>query len=1042
MIKKFYFITVLLLLWGTVLVQGQQTQFTVRGTVSDSGSGAKVPNVTVAFVGTNIATKTDTEGRFVLNVSSKTGTLRFTHTSYETNNVPIIGRSVFDVFLTSKTQDLNEVVVIGYGTVRKKDLTGSVGRVDIENLVKAPVASFDQALAGRVAGVRVTSTDGQPGDALNIVVRGSNSLTYSNTPLYVIDGFPMEDFNTNSINPLDIASIDILKDASATAVYGARGANGVVMITTKKGVAGVPKISYQTSLGSSQASGKQIEMLSPYEFVKLQLEIDSVKATGLYFNGTRKSLDDYRDVKGANWYKQIVRPAFFQNHNLSISGGDANTKYLVSGSYMDQNGILINSGYTRYQTRIKLDQTISKKMRVGINLNYANSLRSGTRPREQTSKAVGSGNSQQSNLFYAAWTYRPITGLDNLDLSNEDIDPEIGDYLFNPLTSAQNEYNVDKGKELTLNGYLEYDILKSLKLRITGGANNMGTRNEIFNNTHTRSGSSLTSIGRSNGVNGGLSQTDVTNISNENSLTYSKNFNDNNQLTATGVVSIQTRKEQDFGYLVNKIPNEELGVNGIDEGTVYDKSAASTQWGLLSYTGRVNYTWYNKYLFTLTMRADGSSKFPPNNKWAYFPSGAFAWKLSDEKFMKNISFISNAKLRTSYGYTGNNRITDFGYQQSIVLGGYYPFGNTPSATYYASNLGNNFLKWETTHQFDAGLELGIFADRLNIELDYYKKQTNDLLLNANISTSTGYSSALLNIGKTENSGIELTINSTNIRTKTFKWTTDFNIAFNRNKLVALASNEASRYSTVPSFSTLFGNPAWISNVGSPIAQFYGFIYDGVYQPKDFANGAKPVTGGILGSAALQPGDAKYVDRNNDGIIDDQDQTIIGSPYPKNTGGMNNSFNYKNFQLDIFLQWSYGNEILNGNRVFLEGLNGASLGRNSLASYANRWTPNNQQTDIPRSKARGVTGIWSSRYMEDGSFLRLKTISLAYKLDTKWTKFVKSAQIYARAQNLYTWTKYSGPDPEVSVKGFGLTPGFDFSAYPIATTLVLGLNVNF
>lgn len=1041
MTQKFYVITVLLLLWGTLWVQGQQTQFIVRGTVSETGSGIKVPNVTVTLDGTTIATKTDAEGRYVLNVPSKQGTLRFTHTSYETNYMPLNGKSVVNVVLAVKSQGLDEVVVIGYGTVRKKDLTGAVGKVDIENMVKAPVASFDQALAGRVAGVNVVSTDGQPGDALNIVVRGSNSLTYSNTPLYVVDGFPMEDFNTNSINPLDIASIDILKDASATAIYGARGANGVVMITTKKGVAGAPKINYQTSLGSSQATGKQPQMLSPYEFVKLQLEIDSVKAAGTYFDGSRKSLEDYRNVKGTNWYDEIVRPAFFQNHNLSMIGGDAKTKYLISGSYVDQNGILVNSGYTRYQTRIKLDQTISSKMRVGVNLNYANSLRSGIRPREQTSKAVGSGNSQQSNLFYAAWTYRPITGADNIDLSNEDIDPEIGDYLFNPVTSAQNEYNVDKSKELTLNGYLEYDILKSLKLRVTLAANSLGTRNEIFNNSRTRSGSPLTSIGRSNGVNGGLSQTDVANFSNENSLTYTKNFNKNNQLTATGVMSVQTRKENDFGYRVNKIPNEELGVNGIDEGVEYDKSAAGTQWGLLSFTGRVNYTWFNKYLFTLTMRADGSSKFPADNKWAYFPSGAVAWKLSDEKFMKQFSFISNAKLRTSYGATGNNRISDFGYQQSILLGGYYPFGNVPSATYYAGNLENDLLKWETTRQFDAGLELGFFADRLNLELDYYKKQTSDLLLNANIATSTGYSSALVNIGKTENSGIELTINSTNIQTKTFKWSTDFNIAFNRNKLDALANGEASRFSNVSSFSTLFGNPAWISGVGSPIAQFYGFIYDGVYQPKDFANGAKPVTGGILGSATLQPGDAKYEDRNHDGVINDQDQTIIGTPYPKNTGGMNNSFSYKNFQLDVFLQWSYGNQILNGNRVFLEGLNGASLGRNSLASYANRWTPTNQETDIPRSKALGVTGIWSSRYIEDGSFLRLKTVSLAYKLDTKWTKLVRSAQVFARAQNLYTWTKYSGPDPEVSVKGFGLTPGFDFSAYPIATTWVFGLTVN-
>ncbi|TZF81869.1 TonB-dependent receptor [Pedobacter sp. BS3] len=1038
---KKLFLTCMLLFWGITMLYAQQR--TVRGTVTDASSGEKVADVTVAVVGTNIIIKTNEAGQFVINVPNANGTLRFTHTSYLPQTIALKGKSVLDVVLTKSAQALDEVVVIGYGTVQKKDLTGSVGKVNIDQMTKAPVASLDQALAGRVAGVNVTSTDGQPGDGLNIVIRGNNSVTYSNNPLYVIDGFPMEDFNTSTLNMNDIESIDVLKDASATAIYGARGANGVVIITTKRGKAGNAKISYQGSMGQSVDGGHKYELLSPYEFVKLQLEIDSARSAPLYFRGDRQSLEDYRNVKGIDWYDKIVRPAGFQSHSINVTGGNANTKYLASGSYTGQDGLIINSDYSRYQARLKLDQNISKRARFGMNFNYANENRKGIRPRNQEGKAQGSGTSQVLNLLYQAWTYRPITGVGNIDLIDSDIDPEIGDFVFNPLLSAQNQSDINKINTLTLNGYIEYDIMKSLKLRVTGGANLLNNKDEIFNNSRTRGGSPATAIGQSNGPNGSISQSNVVNLSNENSLTYDKQFNRNNRLTATGVVSIQTRKQDAFGYKANKVPNEELGVSGLDDGIVYDKSSSSTRWGLVSFTGRVNYNWYKKYLFTVTMRADGSSKFPPNSKWGYFPSGAFAWRLGDEEFMKHLTFISDAKLRASYGLTGNNRVSDFGYQQQYVLGTYYSFDNSPVNAYYSNNFANENLKWETTKQLDAGLELAFLKNRLNLEVDYYKKQTYDLLLNATVATSTGYSSALVNIGRTQNSGWEFTLSSTNIRSKTFSWTTDFNISFNRNKLLGLVGGEDTRYTTVPSLSTAFGNPAWISRVGAPITQFYGFVYDGVYQASDFEPDSKtPTTGGTLGTPAWKPGDAKYKDITGNGVVDDDDRVILGSPYPKHVGGLNNSFTYKGLQLDVFFQWSYGNDILNANKAFLESYNAIALGRNLLASYANHWTPDNTQTDIPKPNAQGVTGIWSSRYIEDGSFLRLKTISLAYNINVKRIKPIKSAQVFARAQNLYTWTKYSGPDPEVSTKGFGLTSGFDFSAYPISSTYVLGLNLNF
>lgn len=1035
------FLTCLIILGSMFLLQAQTR--VVRGTVTDARSGERIADVTVALEGTTTVTRTNEEGLFVLNLPNAEGSLHFTHASYQPQTLALKGRLSHDVFLTMKEESLNEVVVIGYGTVQKKDLTGSVGKVDIEQMVKAPVSALDQALAGRVAGVNVSATDGQPGDALNIVIRGSNSLTYSNGPLYVIDGFPMEDFNSSSLNMADIASIDILKDASATAVYGARGANGVVIITTKKGKSGAAQISYQGSAGRSVAAGKVMQNLSPYEFIRQQLEIDSARTARVYFEGSGLSLEDYRNVEGVRWYDEIVRPAPFQTHNLSVSGGNANTKYLASGSYVDQKGLVLNSGYQRYQARLKLDQNVSSRLRFGMNFNYSSERRLGIRPREQTGKAAGSGTSQQVNLFYAAWTHRPVTALDSVDLTDEDIDPEIGDYVFNPLLIAQHESDINNVNTLTLNGYLEYSILKSLKLRVTGGANLYSDKNEIFNSSRTRSGSPRTAVGRANGPNGALSQNNVINLSNENSLTYDKKFNNGDQLTAIGVLSIQTRRQEAFGYKANRVPNEELGVSGLDDGIVYDKSSSSTRWGLVSYTGRVNYNMLKKYLFTATLRADGSSKFPVNSKWGYFPSGAVAWRLGDEDFMKGIAFLSDAKLRASYGLTGNNRVPDFGYQQQIVLGAYYPIGNMPTTAYYANGLGNPNLRWETTRQFDAGLELSLFNRRLGVEVDYYQKQTHDLLLNATTATSTGFASALVNIGKTQNSGLEITLNATNIKSKSFTWQTDFNIAFNRNKLLALVGDEDVRYSTVPSFSSLFGNPAWVSQVGAPIAQFYGLVYDGVYQASDFEDEANlPATGGLLGTPAWKPGDAKYKDLNQDGVVDNDDQTVIGTPYPKHLGGMNNSFKYKNIQLDVFFQWSYGNDVLNANRVFMEAINGNSFGRNTWAAFANRWTPEHTQTDITRTGAQGVTGIWSTRFMEDGSFLRLKTISVAYQINTKRLKPIRSAEVFGRAQNLLTWTRYSGPDPEVSTRGFGLTPGFDFSAYPIARTYVLGIHLNF
>lgn len=1052
--KHCYLLTGFLVLSLNLFLHAQEKKTIVSGSISTSANAEKLPYASILEKGKGNAVKSDTSGNFQIAVSSPDAILVISYIGYRTREINLNGRTRIDVVLEQESSSMNEVIIVGYGAVAKKDLTGSVASVNLSDLSKAPVASFQQALAGRVAGVQVSSIDGQPGEGLNIVIRGNNSLTGSNAPLYVIDGFPMEDFNSNSLNIAEIESIDILKDASATAIYGARGANGVVMITTKKGKTGDARVTYTGSAGYSNVGKANLDVLGPYDFIKLQQEIDPQRTAALYFRDSDPAtpdltLEDYRDAKGIDWFDRIVGTGAFQNHSVGVSGGTVKTKYALSLSYLNQDGVVMRSGFDRLQGRFNIDQAVGSKFKVGLNVNFATSKVSGIKPREQTSKAVGSGNSNVQNLFYNLWTYRPISGRET-DLEDEGVDPAAETFLFNPLKSAQNEYDVDKIRNTTINGYLEYDLSKSLKLRFTGSADLSATRSELFNNSNTRSGSPLTGVGRTNGVNGGLWQDDVVNLSNENSLTYTRKFNKNHQLTAVGVFSVQTREANRFGYRANLVPNEALGINGLDEGVIFDKESTSTKWGLVSFTSRVNYNLFQKYLFTATFRADGSSKFPADSKWGYFPSGAFAWRLSDEPFMKGISFISNAKLRTSFGVTGNNRVSDFGYLPDIILGTYYPFGSASSPAYYQGRLGNEKLKWESTRQFDAGIELGFLRNRLELEMDYYYKHTYDLLLSSQIASSTGYGSATVNIGETRNRGFEFTLNSKNITTRNFSWNSNINISFNQNRLVALSAGEDLRMTSIPDFSTNFPSPAWISRVGNQLVHYYGFVYDGVYQYDDFnkipggyeLKNELPATAGLLGTNARQPGDAKYKDLNNDGIVDDADQTLIGNPYPKHTGGFNNNFTYKNFDLNVFFQWSYGNEVLNANNIFLEGLNGAILGRNVKATYVNRWTPENQNTTIPRSGSSGISGVLSTRYIEDASFLRLKTISLGYNFRKDLIRGLGSARVYVSAQNLHTWTNYSGPDPEVSTKGFGLSPGLDFSAYPIAQTIVFGLNLSF
>ena len=1036
---------------------GQELK-TITGKVFDAETNETMPGINVRLKGTNSGMFTNEAGAYSIRAESS-GVLVFSSLGYETTEVAIGSKTTINVTLKTSLNSLKEVVVIGYGSTTREDLTGSVGIVDVEALANAPVASFDQALAGRIAGVQVSSNEGQPGgEGVNIVIRGNGSLTQSNAPLYVVDGFPIEDFDNGSLNSDDIESINVLKDASATAIYGARGANGVIIIETKKGKIGAPVVTYNGSVGFQEVI-KRMDMMNPYEFVKYQIDRQPTRkatytpgdldpADELY-DPAGRTLESYRSVKGADWQKQLFQSGSTNIHNIAVRGGTEQTRYSISGSIFDANAIIINTGNDRYQGRFSLDQTFNKKFKAGINANYSSQSSFG-----REASIANTGGSASSYLLYATLGYRPVTG--SIDFSEEDliddvVDDDINpleDYRVNPIVSTQNEYRKVLRNNLVSNAYLSYKIIPELTLKLTGGINSLAGKSEYFYNSKTARGTpEIPSNAR--GQWGARTYSDRVSLSNENTLTYNKKIKDHTFDVVAGY-SIQQSRSESGGFTGTNVPNESLGINGLGDGVPYSMVTRASLFSLQSYLGRANYNYKSKYLLTASYRADGSSKFIGDNKWGYFPSGAFAWRMSKESFMKDLAFVSDAKLRVSYGLTGNNRVTDFAALALIDPNNNasYSYGNgSPIQGVNISNLGNADLKWETTEQVDLGYDLSLFKNRLEFVVDLYRKTTKDLLLNANMPLHTGFNSVYKNIGKIQNQGLEISLNTVNIHNKNFTWESSFNISFNQNKVLELTEGENNIMNEV-TWETAYNNsPLYISKIGQPAGQMYGYIWDGNYQYSDFNETAPGVyalksevttNNNNRNNITVKPGDIKYKDLNGDGVINDYDLTVIGRGLPVHIGGFSNNFRYKGISLGLFFQWSYGNDIYNANRLIFEGSTRQSL--NQLASYQDRWTPENQSTEHYRIGGQGPTGVYSSKVVEDGSYLRLKTFFLGYSIPKKIMKRtkIKDISLTASAQNLITWTSYSGFDPEVSTRNSALTPGFDYSAYPHARTVVFGI----
>lgn len=929
-------------------------------------------------------------------------------------------------------------------------------------MLTAPVASFDQALGGRIAGVNVTSGEGMPGGNMSIVIRGNNSLTQENSPLFVIDGFPIEDSSAAStLNPSDIESLDFLKDASATAIYGARGANGVVIITTKKGKVGRAQLSYDGSFGVQHVT-RTIPMMDAYEFVKLQNEMYPTVVAGSYlmnYEGKQWTLDDYKDIPQYNWQDEIFKTAWQQNHTVRLAGGTEGVRYNASLSYFDQDGTLIETGYKRMQGRMN---TVVRrgKLNMSLTTNYSRSIQTGSTP-------SSTSYSGMNNLFYSVWGYRPVTSPDTplsflMDSSTDNAVDSSNDYRFNPIKSQKNEYRKSYTNNLQMNGFAEYEVLKGLKLKVSAGYTYDSRKQDQFNNSNTRYGGPTST----DKVNAQVTRQERLTWLNENTLTYQTNIKKKHFLNVLGGITFQNSDYEIYSFRTTHIPNESLGMAGMSEGQAGTTTSAKSSWAMLSYLGRVTYNYMSKYYATVSFRADGSSKFNKDNRYGYFPSGSLAWSFSEEEFMKPLkSVLSSGKVRLSWGLTGNNRIGEYDYYALLAVlksrvgsytstnslpSGVYPFDNdATNAGVVPTSLPNKDLKWETTEQWNAGLDLGFFDERIGITMDIYRKTTRDLLLDASLPFSSGYYSATKNIGKVRNDGLELSLNTVNFQTRAFKWTTNFNISFNKNKVLALSENQTALLTAAQFDQNYNGQSSYIAKVGLPMGLMYGYVYEGTYKYDDFNKSGnsyslKPGVPHYSTETNTQPGMPKYADLNGDGVVDSNDRTIIGRGLPIHTGGFTNNFEYKGIDLSIFFQWSYGNDIMNANRLFFESSNNRSRELNQFASYANRWTPENPTSDIPAATNSSSNRVISSRIIEDGSYLRLKNVTVGYtfpaKLVKKWK--IDKARVYVAAQNLWTCTGYSGYDPEVSVRNSALTPGLDYSSYPRAYSISFGVSLGF
>lgn len=1051
--KKALLLLLLTYPWALLYAQEQVVKGTVRNANNEPQVGA-----TIYEKGTNKAVIADANGKYQIKVKP-TAVLVFSYLGTKTVEQVVGNRTIIDVKLLDDQNSLNEVVVLGYGqTVQRKDLTGAISSVKGEDLEKVPVQNVAQALQGRVAGMQVAMPDGTPGSTPSIVIRGGTSITQSNEPLYVVDGVPQTE-GLSFLDPMDIESIDILKDASATAIYGARGANGVILVTTKQIKEGKVNINYDGYAGAKTIT-KYLGVMDPLQYTTLLYERSMGDVTRLAkFTSNYGNFDqlvaNYGNREGVNWQDETLgATALNQYHKISISGGGRETKFNLFYALNKDEGSMLNSGADKNIAKLSLNHNVNKKFSVSGIVNYAN--------QKVTGLGVQEGGVRTS-IIQSLLQYRPVSSLNSTDqdLIDYELDPldpsgTSGSALYqSPVVSLNTQKRQTVYNTLNASATAQYNLTKKLVYRGLVNYTQTDKKVKAFNDA-----SSILAI-RTGGAFGSISDTKSNRFNYNNTLSYNNTFNKVHKL------ELAVGQEYIYGYSetlstgdVKGFPAVNQGWNNLSMGTIASIPSTSAEDDkLLSFFGRANYSYKSKYLLTTSLRYDGSSKFGTDSQWGLFPSAAFAWRAIEEPFMKKIKLLSDLKLRLSYGEAGNNRIANYA-ALGIFTNGIYPLGNQVVATAYQQNLPNPQLQWEAVKSLNAGLDIGLFKQRVTLTAEWYDNRSKDLLYQSRIPASSGFTLQLQNIGTTSSRGLEFTLNTANIKKPDFSWTTNFNIAFNKTKVLSLSEGETSLLTTSYTDKNDF-----ILTVGKPVGIMYGYIRDGLYQVSDFDYNGTTYTlkTGVVkdAEANVQPGFIKFKDISGpngvpDGVVDAYDRTEIGNANPKYTGGIGNTFSYKGFDLSVFLNFTVGNDVYNANV-----LNNARLDLeypNSLAQFANRWMSINSAgvrvTDpvelaaLNQGKTNPVyngnsTGRLYSDIIEDGSFLRINNVSLGYNFNKKLLNSLKISRlrVYLTAYNLHVFTKYSGYDPEVSVIRTALTPGVDYSAYPRAKSFVAGINLS-
>ncbi|RNI29423.1 TonB-dependent receptor [Rufibacter immobilis] len=1003
----------------------------ISGRVTSATDGTPLPGVSVVVKGTTTGTSTDANGRYELSVPTP-ATLTFTYLGFDTREATVGTNTTVDVQLAESTRSLGEVVVVGYGTQERREVTGATAKVTAEAIENVPVVGVDQALQGRAAGVQISQNSGTPGGGVSVRIRGASSISASNQPLYVVDGVPLTtgDFSQidfggqgvnalSDLNPADIESMDILKDASAAAIYGSRAANGVVLITTKRGRANKTTANINAYYGI-QNMWRKPDYLNADEYAEIMTEA--------YVNDGRldpgATFEDFLDYyyggvdfepTNTDWIDQVTRDnAAISSYELSVSGGDLKTRYYLSGNYFDQQGIIIGSRYQRYSGRLNLDHTYNEKLSFSAGLQIS---------RAENNRIVGDNtvvgpfaNAQASSpiwpVYYEDGTYT-----------------QPNYYYTNPVAEGRENDAVNTNFRTLANATATYKILPKLTLNLRGGVDvlNLGERVYTANNypgsaaqsaegSATRTSSSITKRLLEATLDYRLDFGTTSNLSLLVGASTEKNTRDVTTVTGEGYPGGSFR-------FIGSATRINAGSNLLVPAS------------LVSAFGRANLNLLDRYLIGVNFRADGSSRFGPDNRYGFFPSVSAGWRVLEEPFMPEIPALSELKLRASYGITGNQEIGDFAYLNLVTAA---PYADRPGFAF--TQLGNPELKWEETRQFNAGVDLGLFSNRVNLALDYYIKNTEDLLFARPVPTQSGFGAYFSNIGSVKNQGFEVSLNTVNFTSenKGFTWSTDFNISFNRNEVKELYQGQDIFYG--------FGGNSLVLREGEPIGTFYGFKTDGIFSTNADVPASRAVDANRNGIIDTQAGDVNFRDISGDGRITDDDLTIIGNAQPDFVGGLTNNFSFRGFDLMAFFQFSVGNEIANPAMQYQQHLGANFLDDNMLALVKNRWQQEGDVTDVPRAIVRDENDNNRSnqdRFIYDGSYVRLKNLMLGYTLPTTLISPLKlrSVRLYVQAQNLVTWTDYPGFDPEVNFSGTSNTTlGVDFYTFPQARTITFGVNI--